>query len=328
MPPQTEQNIPISEQLPPATPKAPLGIKNLKYKIIILVIFLIFVAGIGYKFLVEPNVESQANFQIISQTGSTQDWKTYTNTQYGFEFKYPEDLEFKEDKTTVTIRHAIPYVNNGDCDMTGDKQTYNTLDDFKVSFEVGDPITPPYSDGTYKAGILDGLFAYEGAEGCGDIVYYFPAPNKKMLVVRRAAVQALSGISTIWDREAILKVPGVITPDESKILFNQILSTLKFTSPQASTRVSKYNWEIPIDLVQCLKGEHRFEAFALGSEDAVVIGKNVNNCSIEYTTEREGGYTKYSCKISVSFSQISPSELETSKYCTVTKTGNLLLENN
>ena len=47
-------------------------------------------------------------------------------------------------------------------------------------------------------------------------------------MVKRDSIQALSGISSLWNLEEILKVPGVISQQESDKIFNQILSTFRF----------------------------------------------------------------------------------------------------
>lgn len=155
------------------------------------------------------------------------DWKTYTNTKYGFEFMYPKELELLEKNGTATLSHSIPYENYGDCDMSGGKTTYKELVDFKASFEISSQtVRPSYVDGSLKAGILDGVYAYQGAEGCGIIEYYFPVEGGT-LIVKKDAVQALSGLTTTWNKEEILKVPGAITREESELTFEQILSTFK-----------------------------------------------------------------------------------------------------
>lgn len=163
-------------------------------------------------------------------TAEVANWKTYTNTKYGFEFKYPEKLSLKEDRYTVVLSHEIPYKNNGDCDMTGGNKTYNDLTDFSLLFEIDDGnLQPKVADDQYKNGVLNGSSSYMGAEGCGEIEYYFPFGNNRTLIIRRAAVQATSGISTGWNLKSILSVPGAISKEESKSLFDQILSTFKFT---------------------------------------------------------------------------------------------------
>ena|SRR3989344_1825566 len=155
------------------------------------------------------------------------DWKTYRNDLY--EFKYSGKLKLSEENGKVTLSHSIPYENSGECDMTGDNKTYSTLTDFKLSFEkVTGNLKFEYTDGEYSLGGLKGPWQYTGAEGCGEYIYHFSIADIT-LVVKRDAIQATSRLSTAWDLDKILKVPGVISKEESQRLFDQIFSTLKFT---------------------------------------------------------------------------------------------------
>lgn len=160
----------------------------------------------------------------------TIDWKTYKSIELGFLIKYPTNLTLQVKNNEVVINHNIPFKNSGDCDMVGGSNEYSTLDDFNLTFSViGEPNIPTYAE-TIKIGKLDGKTALEGAEGCGDTYYYFRTPQNKTLIVKRANIQALSGISTAWDIKKILKTPGVISKNENERLFIQILSSLEFTS--------------------------------------------------------------------------------------------------
>lgn len=159
----------------------------------------------------------------------TKNWKTYRNEKLGYQINYPDKLELVEEGNKVVFKHNIPYQNSGDCDMLGGTQVFEELEDFKVSLELkSEKASNTYKDGVIQVGELDGQWIYEGAEGCGDYVYYFPLEGGNTLIVRRAAIQALSGISTSWNRKEILNSPGVIAPEESNELFDQILSTFEF----------------------------------------------------------------------------------------------------
>jgi len=208
--------------------------------IVAIITFMTLMGAVGYFASVkkyEP-VTQQPTPLVTTQTpipqqpsptpvSETADWKTYRNET--FEFKYPEKLQLVKNDNKVVLSHAIPYENSGDCDMSGGGQLYKTLDDFNISLEiVNQKLTLDYIDGQYGAGTLNGSWAYEGAEGCGYSKYHFSIGENKTLVVQRAAVQALSGLSAAWDLGKILKVPGVISKQESDKLFNEILSTFKF----------------------------------------------------------------------------------------------------
>jgi hypothetical protein len=178
----------------------------------------------SHKFL---NNQQPASAREIS--GETDNWQTYRSERHGFEFKYPEKLKLMEDGNRIVLSHSIPYENFGDCDLRGGDQLHKTLDDFDVSFEViSQNLTLSHVDGEYSAGILKGSWAIEGAEGCGHTTYHFPAGENKTLRVQKVAVQALSGLSSVWDLQKILRVPGVISREESEAIFNQVLSTFEF----------------------------------------------------------------------------------------------------
>ena len=167
-------------------------------------------------------------FVFVKKTTNdeSKNWKTYKSET--FEFKYPEKLKLVKNGNKVILNHSIPYDNSGDCDMSGGDQLYKVLDDFNISLEVvPQKLTLKYVDGEYNVGTLHGFWAYEGAEGCGHNTYYFPFGENRTLVIQRAAVQALSGLSTLWDLEKILKIPGVISKEESEKIFKEVLSTFK-----------------------------------------------------------------------------------------------------
>ena len=210
-------------------------------KLIFIILGVVVVLVLGYSFLWMKSgfIDYRPQTDKIVKTTETPSqstdevsgWKTYRDDRNGFEFKYPEKLKLIKESNKVTLIHSVLYENYGDCDMMGGEQLYKTLDDFNISFEVvNQKLSLSYIDGEYSAGALKGSWAYEGAEGCGHSKYHFSIGESKTLVVQRAAIQALSGLSTLWDLEKILKVPGAISKEESEKLFNEILSTFKFTN--------------------------------------------------------------------------------------------------
>lgn len=199
----------------------------------------------------------------------TAGWQTYKNKS--FEFKYPSKIELTEDKDQVVLNHKIPYENHGSCDMKGDSNTYPMLDDFGMNVKVVNSplvktvqtispyipkenflngnlkISPGFID-EYKNGVLNGFSIYEGAEGCGATQYYFPITESQTLVITNQQIQILSGVIVSSARDEVLRVPGVISREENERIFEQILSTFKFTDdPTAGWQTyknEKYGFEI------------------------------------------------------------------------------------
>lgn len=71
--------------------------------IILILIAIIAYAGIWYwqKQQVAQQVVPTVTPRVIDETA---DWKTYTNTQYGFEFRYPSNWNFVNELGTICLR--------------------------------------------------------------------------------------------------------------------------------------------------------------------------------------------------------------------------------
>ena len=159
----------------------------------------------------------------------TSDWIWYRHDTLGYEFKYPPQLQMMEVEDAVILNHSIEYENCGDCDMSGYCDYHERLVDFNVSFEIVDNhFDHDWYDFAYNAGMLEGYCIYYGGDGCGYSLYHFPLEDDKTLVVTRAAIQALSGISLNWDLDEILQVPGVIPKEEAEEIFYHVLASFRF----------------------------------------------------------------------------------------------------
>lgn len=187
--------------------------------------------------LVQPlPVSSPQVEESLNQSGIA-DWKLYQNKKHAYIFRYPAKLDLFENyggkniTQTIFLRHWIPFENTGGCDMAEPQPLAKTLNDLTISFEIrNEKVQLDYDDGDYSAGILQGKYVYEGVEGCGPDVYYFPVQENRTLIVRRWIPQILSGIVSPEFTREIENVPGVILRQESEQLFNQILSTFEFVN--------------------------------------------------------------------------------------------------
>ncbi|MEI7424556.1 MAG: hypothetical protein WCK10_00290 [Candidatus Staskawiczbacteria bacterium] len=169
----------------------------------------------------------------------TADWKTYTNTQYGFEFKYPALLALGEKDGAILLNHSVSYKHPDACDFKGDNPPLDKIADFGVSIEFFNqnlkemvqsteyPGWDYVSANSFKLGVLDGYKIMQGIEGCGDYVYYFTVSPTKTMVIKRSLVTEF--IAPIGNTSEYLAVPGVIPPDKEETYFKQMLSTFKFT---------------------------------------------------------------------------------------------------
>lgn len=179
------------------------------------------------------------------------DTKTYRNASLGIYFSYPKTLTASTTSDMVELHHDIPFTNNGDCDMIGDEKTYERLTDFHMSLQTlnknlvdtmktlspyipeenfvnGEVVESPGFIDRYSAGSFSGFAIYEGAEGCGQVTYYFPIKNNNTLVIRKASIQALNpSVRSEENINAVLAVPDVISNEKSEEIFNEILKTLE-----------------------------------------------------------------------------------------------------
>jgi hypothetical protein len=75
------------------------------WKIILIIVLLVVVAGGLFLYFSKPTNETVPSSSQPPQgeTDQTADWQTYTNTQYGFEFKYPTHATTTPDTNSVYI---------------------------------------------------------------------------------------------------------------------------------------------------------------------------------------------------------------------------------
>jgi len=213
----------------------------------------------GNALTLKGNIEFDGTYTLVlscdghivysnSTAGSTAGWKTYTNSEYGFEFRYPDALTISKEKDKITIIHSIPFVHTDPCDFKGGAPQLQKLTDFNVGVEVVDndiintiikgqseyfvlnyvknnkiEIVKDFID-EVDIGGLKGYKITSGVEGCGEYTYYFIISPQKTLLLKRPFITEL-----INEPQQYLKLSGIIKPEEEVKLFNQIISTFKFT---------------------------------------------------------------------------------------------------
>ena len=93
----------------------------------------------NYEFTVHDEdkslLEQVLNSFKLTTTSQTSDWKTYTNSEYGFEFKYPGDMNLKENKLNNTSQYATQVA------ISKNPINFNSFDQNKnpISFLIATP---------------------------------------------------------------------------------------------------------------------------------------------------------------------------------------------
>lgn len=162
-------------------------------------------------------------------------WKTYDNGR--LRFRYPPTLSVSSAGGAVSLNQWVRYPNSGDCDMDVSDKGYDKLQVFGLNFRfVTKADVSENADTPVRIGRWQGTTNYNGIEGCGQHDYYLALGDGRVLLVEYAAVQALSGISTGWDRAEIMRLPGAVSRETSQRWFDLIMGTLEVRAAKAASR--------------------------------------------------------------------------------------------
>ncbi len=185
---------------------------------IILILAIVVALGLGGYYLSKQNKTSS----VIPAVDKTADWKTYTNTKYGFEFKYPN-------LTNWQVKEAGNYVS-----------IYN----YDVDNAPGREFDPVANRGNFKIEInKDDKFS--------DVTKWFEqykkqlGPNDTYPVIQNTKTIEINGNKGIYYEEVgrittgaviiqnqngnLIHFYGGLDYFANKNYFDQILSTFKFT---------------------------------------------------------------------------------------------------
>jgi len=221
---------------------------------VVLIIIAVAIVAIGgyfiYQYLKQILAPAVNNQQ--SAADETANWKTYRNEEFGFEFKYPEEVtKLSKQDDEIILTHSIPLFERPDpCDFKGDAPPIKGLTDFKVNIKVvgknlRDTIIAQESDyfvsnflpnnelkmepnfiDEFNIDSLKGYRITSSIEGCGEYKYYFPLNSKNTLFIKRSFITEFQPITPNY--KEYLALPGIIPPVEEERLFNNIVSTFKF----------------------------------------------------------------------------------------------------
>jgi hypothetical protein len=199
-------------------------------------------------------VKHHRTVKVVSTTA------TYKNMETGISFVYPKILtvtntDDTNDNGTVTIHHEIPFTHNDYCNFKGDANgtdsatSTSALTDFNVTMHadnlnlvdtihtespyipaanfVDDQVisSPGFIDAV-TIGKLSGYVVTEGAEGCGQKIYFLSISGSKTLVVTDDIITVFTGAIDPSQATAALAVPGVISNTEHDTILKSILQSV------------------------------------------------------------------------------------------------------
>jgi len=209
--------------------------KLLKYFLILLVALALVGGYFFYRYFTKKIPHETQTQQITDETAG---WKTYTNAEYGFKFKYPDNLTLEQKSGMPSLTHKVFYPHPDPCNWK-DGAPIDNIIDFQIIISIinKDINSAIASDeGAQGANIekiniggLDGFKYMLGVEYCGYNFYYLSILPQKTLVIKSPIVTEISPITAKEEVEKYLKIPSIINNTEAGNLLSKVISTFKFT---------------------------------------------------------------------------------------------------
>jgi hypothetical protein len=182
-----------------------------------------------------------------------QGWQEFADDVAGYAFHYPaKRMTLSNDGQTVSLSHEVPFEHPDPCDFKGDGDTLPVIVDFDVSMSMKEKalrdavIEAEGSDYVATQYMRDEEFIVGGAspvepveyrelkghritsavEGCGRHSYYFVSPTGRTFVVQRKLIAEFNAVNA--DSERLQNVTGILSPTQEELLFERIMSTVRF----------------------------------------------------------------------------------------------------
>lgn len=238
----TSQPVSTPELTPtpniPTNQSKPRPIKLIAFAfLIIFIVLVIFLSG--YIFAKNQTSKQITQTPSVTQTPSpsptidpTEDWKTYTNKEKGYSFKFPPSWTTRETEGSVTVSSNIKYPESPNDTEPITYWVFTEYLDNPKKLEFKDLATNDYKDlkdsFNYSSDNIKGNTAYRTTSlpsqlGCEWV--YFPDKNNGLVGL----------VFCAYDKNKPFK-----GQDENYKIFNQILSTFKFTNLNSQESAQKY----------------------------------------------------------------------------------------
>lgn len=190
--------------------------------IIVAVAVVLFGGLLAYQYFTNPNLKIQ------NPTTQTADWKTYTNTQYGFELKYPSSWSLFESIQKDSVSLTSPETEK---EVAESKFGEGSVDDIEITY--CDNINTDCARGGSWLEMKD---SYKDIPDLLNDKNSLTQKSNKKLDVKIDGIQGygatVAGIDAVY--EIMLNHNGIFLigfpqGGEDKLIEKQIISTFKFT---------------------------------------------------------------------------------------------------